>query len=293
MGDCYVAVTGIPEARRDHAVTMARFARDCMFEAKHLTKKLEKTLGPDTGDLRVRIGLHSGPVTGGVLRGSRARFQIFGDTVNTASRIENTGSPGRVHISKETAAIIIRMGKEKWVTPRADKVHIKGKTDTETFWLSLSRSGEDTETDPREGSHRMDISDFDEALEDIEGDENGLCQKSNRLVDWNVQVLQTLLKRIVAFREVTGAEDRQSSSASRSAEVATYRLRDRDGSTPLDEVKEIIALPEFAGMLNKQQPRSVDEIQLDPKVIEQLRSLVACICTLYKDNSFHNFEHAR
>ena len=48
-----------------------------------ITKELEVTLGPDTGDLGMRFGLHSGPVTAGVLHGERAQFQLFGDTVNT------------------------------------------------------------------------------------------------------------------------------------------------------------------------------------------------------------------
>jgi len=46
-----------------------------------MVKQLEVTLGPDTGDLNVRMGLHSGPVTAGVLRGDKSRFQLFGDTV--------------------------------------------------------------------------------------------------------------------------------------------------------------------------------------------------------------------
>jgi len=49
VGDCYVAVAGLPDPRKDHATVMARFARDCMFRARALTKKLEVTLGPDTG----------------------------------------------------------------------------------------------------------------------------------------------------------------------------------------------------------------------------------------------------
>jgi class 3 adenylate cyclase len=56
---------------------MARFARDCNVSMKEVTRKLELTLGPDTGDLRMRIGLHSGPVTAGVLRGERSRFQLY------------------------------------------------------------------------------------------------------------------------------------------------------------------------------------------------------------------------
>jgi class 3 adenylate cyclase len=72
VGDCYVAVTGLPTPRRDHAVAMARFARDCVETMEGLTKKLEVSLGPDTGDLRLRVGLHSGSVTAGVrVSGSR------------------------------------------------------------------------------------------------------------------------------------------------------------------------------------------------------------------------------
>lgn len=62
---------------------MARFAVRCAQTMHHVTKNLELSLGPDTTDLDIRIGLHSGAVTAGVLRGERARFQLFGDTMNT------------------------------------------------------------------------------------------------------------------------------------------------------------------------------------------------------------------
>lgn len=76
VGDCYVAVTGLPEPQQDHPLIMVRFARDCMYKSYELTKKLEVTLGPDTAELSMRFGLHSGPVTAGVLRGERSRFQV-------------------------------------------------------------------------------------------------------------------------------------------------------------------------------------------------------------------------
>ncbi len=58
---------------------MARFAHDCYTKTAVLLRQLEVELGPDTASLGIRIGLNSGPVTAGVLRGERARFQLFGD----------------------------------------------------------------------------------------------------------------------------------------------------------------------------------------------------------------------
>lgn len=84
IGDCYVAVTGIPEPQADHAVIMVKFAQDCMVKMNQLVNDMVETLGADTAELGFRVGLHSGSTTGGVLRGEKGRFQLFGDTVNTA-----------------------------------------------------------------------------------------------------------------------------------------------------------------------------------------------------------------
>jgi Adenylate and Guanylate cyclase catalytic domain len=71
VGDCYVAVCGLPKPRKDHALVMSRFASDCLSKLSVVLKRLEIELGPDTSDLGMRCGLHSGPVTAGVLRGER------------------------------------------------------------------------------------------------------------------------------------------------------------------------------------------------------------------------------
>jgi len=76
-------VTGIPRPQEKHALIMARFAQECQITLRLELEKLAEKLGPQTLELAMRVGLHSGPVTAGVLRGEKARFQLFGDTMNT------------------------------------------------------------------------------------------------------------------------------------------------------------------------------------------------------------------
>ena len=71
-----MAVAGLPDPRPDHAVVMSRFANDCLTKMHSISEKLEQELGPETAELSLRIGLHSGPVVAGVLRGQKARFQL-------------------------------------------------------------------------------------------------------------------------------------------------------------------------------------------------------------------------
>lgn len=83
------------------------------------------SLGPDTGDLDLRVGVHSGPVTAGVLRSERARFQLFGDTMNTCARLESSSKRGHIHASKETADLLVKAGRGKWLRKREDRVSAK------------------------------------------------------------------------------------------------------------------------------------------------------------------------
>jgi class 3 adenylate cyclase len=137
IGDCYVAVTGLPDPQPLHAVIMTEFAVECLQQIKQVIKKIGQKLGAGTQDLSMRFGLHSGPVTAGVLRGDRSRFQLFGETVNIASHIEHTGVRDRIHVSSATAGYLIDAGKGSWLRRRADSVMAEGGGWIQTYWIEM------------------------------------------------------------------------------------------------------------------------------------------------------------
>jgi len=295
VGDCYVAVAGLPDPRKDHAIVMARFARDVLYKMNDLTKKLEVTLGPDTGDLSLRIGLHSGQVTAGVLRGDKSRFQLFGDTMNTAARIESNGQRNRIHVSSETANLIMSSGKDQWVTERDDKINAKGKGELTTYWLSIKSSN----TGSSKGSSNEDtsVSNDNSQNEAVRAEMAGLSQyedgkipgfdaKTLRLVDWNSDVLARLLRQVVARRLAKSKDTKENTK-----ECSPALFKKTDGTTVLDEVQEIIHLPEFEAEVARRQVEA-DSVDLGEDVMLQLRGFVTIVATMYKDNPFHNFEHA-
>ncbi|KAL3926182.1 MAG: hypothetical protein SGBAC_013575 [Bacillariaceae sp.] len=135
IGDCYVAVTGIPEPQANHAVIMVKFAHDCMVKMDQLTIELADKLGEDTKFLKMRVGIHSGSTTAGVLRGEKGRFQLFGDTVNTAARMETNGVKGRIHVSQATADALIKSGKDSLLTEREGGIIAKGKGAMKSYFI--------------------------------------------------------------------------------------------------------------------------------------------------------------
>ncbi|CAB9512761.1 Receptor-type guanylate cyclase gcy [Seminavis robusta] len=294
IGDCYVAVTGLPDPREDHAIAMARFARDCMHKMKDLTRKLELRLGPGTSDLNLRIGLHSGQVTAGMLRGERARFQLFGDTVNTCSRMETASVPGRIHLSPTTAKLLIEAGASDWIRDRPEKVFIAGKGEMETYWLetkqdsAIRRNKDFDEPSQHLRASSVHFTDDDdsttsadsmaaEELENLRG-----MSKYERLIDWNVEMLSDLLRQILAARDPNVVVRANMSEAEKKI--------GRHG-TVLEECKDIIALPKI-GYKDLQIRRDPESIELPDRAVEQLHQFLSIVCDNYLDNHFHNFEHA-
>lgn len=101
IGDAYLVVSGLPEARSDHAQVMVRMGLK-MIEIIESINKAHLGDENNISELKLRIGLHSGPVIGGVIGRNKFTFDMWGETVNMAARLETTGTPGKIHISEAT-----------------------------------------------------------------------------------------------------------------------------------------------------------------------------------------------
>lgn len=261
---------------------MAKFAVKIMGSMIDVTRQLEVQLGPDTGELRIRVGMHSGPVTAGVLRGSKGRFQLFGDTMNFAARMEHHSAPNQIQCSEFTASLIKEAGREHWLRPREDKVTAKGKGELQTFWIAPHMGGVESNDDQETLTSNM-------AVEDVNANPWGNTKmvfdlgtpgnRYQRLIDWNVELLAGLLRQVEAQRRDLRLRSREG--------APTMELK--GGSSALDEVTEIITLPQFNEKTNKKKTRP-DDVELSIEVITQLRDYVTTIASMYRDNPFHNFE---
>jgi class 3 adenylate cyclase len=174
IGDCYVAVTGLPNAQKHHAAILARFASECMTALSQVTREISDRLGKETLDMKMRIGLHSGSVTAGVLRGEKGRFQLFGDSVNTAARMEHTGVPDKIHCSEQFAEALRADEKGQWLTPREDKVFAKGLGELSTYWVVPS----DVAKTVYSAYEANSMNSLDQAIED-----KGATQDFSEVVD--------------------------------------------------------------------------------------------------------------
>jgi guanylate cyclase len=141
IGDCYMAAAGMPDPTPDHARRAALLALD-MREAVATS-----AVGDGFG-LELRIGINSGPVIAGVIGSKRFLYDLWGDAVNTASRMESQSTPGEIQITGATYELL----KDEFVCRPRGTILVKGKGEMETWYLVGRRSdGGRTDRDANSG----------------------------------------------------------------------------------------------------------------------------------------------
>lgn len=124
IGDAYLVASGLPIRRNDHAQAMADMTLEIMEEINQLRES--------TGlDVHLRMGINSGPCVAGVIGKKKFAYDLFGDTVNTAARMESTGLKDFIHISASTHKLL----GNAYVYEKREPMQIKGKGEMQTYFL--------------------------------------------------------------------------------------------------------------------------------------------------------------
>ncbi|WP_342361615.1 adenylate/guanylate cyclase domain-containing protein [Terrarubrum flagellatum] len=130
IGDCYMVVGGLPEPKEDHCERIAAMALDLLAEVRDFNAH-------ENTEMSLRVGFHVGPVVAGVIGRQKFSYDLWGDTVNTASRLESTGAAGHIHVSEEVARAL--RGKFEF-EPRG-RTEVKGIGSLATYFLSQRAGG--------------------------------------------------------------------------------------------------------------------------------------------------------
>jgi 3'5'-cyclic nucleotide phosphodiesterase/Adenylate and Guanylate cyclase catalytic domain len=225
-------------------------------------------------------------VTAGVLRGERSRFQLFGDTMNTASRMESTGKRDKIHLSEETAKLLVAAGKSSWIAPREDKVVAKGKGEMNTYWL-VSKHDPPVVSTPAAISPKPVVNQQQQEIS-IDG-ADCLEEKTTRSVKWHVELQLSFLRQMVSNRRALSRTSRSRTNVQ--VEVGTWFTASQATTrhqTILDEARDIIHIEHNSVV----RSLGTDDVELDPAIEAQLTHYISRIAYSYRNNPFHNFEHA-
>ena len=130
IGDAYMLATGVPKPFKEHVSVAAKIALDMQELGKRLATREDRSLS-------FRIGIHTGPVVAGIIGTRKFSYDLWGDTVNIASRMESNGVPGRIHVTRE----VYEKLKDEFVFEPRGMTHLRGIGDMETYFLEGAKPG--------------------------------------------------------------------------------------------------------------------------------------------------------
>ena len=223
--------------------------------------------------------------------------------MNTASRMESTGEANKIHISEETANLLIKAGKQHWVTPREQSVAAKGKGVLKTYWFKRSSA------DDRSTRHSESAASSSHDTDPLSLEENS---KATRLINWYTEILFSFLKQNFEQRNQQMATKKQgklhsvgfarksSQPSSRFDESKYMQSLANRSTTILEEVKETAERPSWTYQTalkptqrdgDKDDPATSNS-ELPATVYDELVLYVMEMADRHRDHAFHNFDHS-
>jgi len=124
IGDCYMLAAGVPDAQDDHALRVANAALEMRTELARVNRAVGEVF-------QIRVGMHSGPLVAGVIGTKKYVYDLWGDTVNTASRMESTGVPGEIQVSEHTYELL----RDRFIFEDRGLIAVKGKGEVRAYLL--------------------------------------------------------------------------------------------------------------------------------------------------------------
>ena len=277
----FIAIMGSDNNDIDHAAILVYFACECRKRVSELFKSMAAK------ELSIRFGIHSGNLIPEITTNDNgsSRFQLFGDTVDTAYQMLENGKANRIQVSVDTAELLNLAGKPHWISPRSDLIPVKGIGNMSTFWvkpkacLSTGKAEHKSDDDSVSTVRQRNTWEGSFSVDDVSE------KDFQSLVDQNTAILLRYLRAIYAKRLVSKKKQILDVTSS-------WERNDEMGRSIIEEARESIQATsfDFSASMDGVDPSLV---QISQEVQSKLRNYVASIGAAHRrENHFHNFQYA-